>query len=55
MKKVINEIKNVTWVSKKVVISSTLLVIMSTIVLGTYIYGVDSFADFISQLIINKL
>lgn len=54
MKKVINEIKNITWISKRSVAANTLLVILCTIVLGTYIYGVDSLTDFISQLIINK-
>lgn len=55
MKKVINEMKNITWISKKSLMLNTFLVIVSTIVLSYYIYGVDTLVDYISQIVINKL
>lgn len=55
IKSVFAELKRVTWISKTSLIKNSITVIFVTILLTSYIYGVDSLSDMLSKLIIGKL
>lgn len=55
MKSLIAELRKITWINKKDLFSTVFAVILISVFLTSYIYGIDSLSDTVSKLIINKI
>ena len=50
-----NEMGRVTWPSRKEVYATTLVVILLSMVMGVYLWGVDLFLDFVIRWVYRSL
>ena len=48
-----NELKRVTWPSRKEVYATTFVVILTSIFFGVYLWGVDMFLNYLVQGVFN--
>lgn len=53
-KEVIEEMKNVVWPSRNHTINATLLVIVISVIMALYLFGMDILFKDLLKLIINK-
>lgn len=49
------ELRKVTWINRKSLFSTVFAVMLISVFLTSYIYGIDSLSDIVSKLIINKI
>ena len=50
----VSETKKITWPTKKTVINNTIVVIVAIVVIGVFIWGLDSLLAFLLKVILQK-